>query len=328
MVTGATGHVGNTLVRRLRERGETVRCLALPGEDVAHLSALDVEIVRGDVRREADLDAAFAGADTVYHLASVISLRPGQTELLRSVNVEGTRNVIAACRRCNIRRLVYASSVHAFVEPPRGTAIDESTPVDPEAIPAAYGKSKAAATRIVQAAAAEGLDAVIVCPTGVIGPFDFLGSEMGALFRLYMRRRLAAYVDGAYDFVDVRDVADGLIAAAERGRRGELYILSGELITVRELLEALAASTGIRPPRLKAPAWLADIAAAVTTAASRLGRGRPLFTSDSLAILRSNSLVATDKAARELDWRPRPIRDSIADTVRWLSEPPGLGRQA
>ena len=317
-VTGATGHLGNTLTRLLCERGERVRCLVLPGEDIGPLRGLGVKISRGDVRDVDSLITAFTGVRTAYHLASVISLLPGRTELLQSVNVGGTRNVIEACRRCNVSRLVYVSSIHAFAEPPHGTMIDETTPIDPASIPAAYGKSKAEATRLVLAAAGAGLDAVVACPTGIIGPFDFLGSEMGHLFRLYMRRKMPAYVDGAYDFVDVRDVADGLIAVAERGRRGEVYILSGELITVEEILATLSRLTGIRPPRLKLPAWLAGLAADAATALSRLRGGRPLFTRESLAILRSNALVSHAKATRELGWQPRPIRDSIADTVRWL----------
>lgn len=317
-VTGATGHLGNTLVRLLCGRGERVRCLVLPGEPIDPLRGLDVEISRGDVRNLDDLVGAFTGARTVYHLASVISLLPRRKNLLASVNVGGTRNVIEACRRCSVRRLVYVSSIHAFAEPPRGTMIDEATPIDPMSIRAAYGKSKAEATRLVLAAADAGVDAVVACPTGIIGPFDFLGSEMGQLFRLYMRRRMPAYVDGAYDFVDVRDVAQGLIAVAERGRRGEVYILSGELITVEEILTTLSRLTGIRPPRLKLPAWLAGPITDAATAFSRLGGGRPLFTRESLAILRSNALVSHAKASRELGWQPRPIRDSIADTVQWL----------
>lgn len=320
VVTGATGHLGNTLVRRLCARGVRPRCLVLTGEGTEPLTGLAVETVTGDVRELTSLVTAFTGADTVYHLASVISLLPGQTQFLQSVNVDGTRNVIEACRRCGVRRLVYVSSIHAFVEPPTGTPIDEATPIDPALIPAAYGKSKAEATRLVLAAADAGLDAVIACPTGIIGPFDFLGSEMGRLFRLYARGRMPAYLDGAYDFVDVRDVADGLIAAAERGRAGEIYILAGELISVKEICATLARVTGIRPPWFRAPAWLADVSASVTTAWSRMRGGRPLFTRESLAILRSNSLVKTLKAMRELTWRPRPVRESIADTVSWFRE--------
>jgi dihydroflavonol-4-reductase len=322
VITGATGHLGNTLVRELRQRRaeEEIRCLVLPGEDLTPLDGLDVSVVRGDVRRVDDLSAAFSGADIVFHLASVISLRPDQAPLLTAVNVGGTRNVIAACRHCKVRRLVYTSSIHALIEPPHGVVIDEDTPIDPLRIPAAYGKSKAAATLSVLAAAEEGLDAVVVCPTGIIGPNDYLGSEMGRMFATFMRRRMPAYIDGAYDFVDVRDVAAGLVAAAERGRRGQVYILSGEHITVRRILEVLGEVTSIPVPRLKAPPWLAQTAAAVVTLLSRFGQARPLFTLESLAVLRSNALINRAKAMRELGWRPRPLNRTIADTAAWLRE--------
>ncbi|HEY3315032.1 MAG TPA: NAD-dependent epimerase/dehydratase family protein, partial [Bacillota bacterium] len=255
VVTGATGHIGNTLVRALLSRDAKVRCLVLPSEGREPLAGLDIETAMGDVRDSGSLEAAFAGADVVYHLASVITLSPRQGRLLKAVNVGGAANVVEACRRTGVRRLVYVSSIHAIAEPPQGTVIDETMPIDPSRIHMAYGKSKAEATRIVLRAAGQGLDAVVVCPTGVIGPYDFRLSEMGRLFLTFAKRRLPAFVDGAYDFVDVRDVAEGLIAAADKGRTGEVYILSGELVTVRRLMGLLGGVTGTRAPRFLAPAW-------------------------------------------------------------------------
>ncbi len=318
VVTGAAGHIGNTLVRALLEKGHKVRCLVMPREGLEPLAGLDVEIVEGDVRDRASLVKAFAGASVVYHLASIISLVPGRSSLLTEVNVNGTANVVAACRECGVGRLVYTSSIHAFAEPPKGVAIDESAPIDPKLIKMEYGRTKAQATRVVLEAAAEGLDAVVVCPTGVIGPHDYKRSEMGQLFIGFARGLVSAYVDGAYDFVDVRDVAEGLIAACERGRRGEVYILSGELITVKELVKVLAQITRRPAPRLRAPAWLADLAAALATPIAKLLGERPVFTRESLITLRSNPLATHAKATRELGWVPRPIRRSIADAIDWF----------
>lgn len=328
VVTGATGHLGNTLVRELRRRKprEEIRCLVLPGEDLAPLAGLGVAVVRGDVRSLGDLLAICDGADVVYHLASLISLRPDQSPLLNAVNVGGARNVIEACRRCGVRRLVYTSSIHALIEPPVGVVIDETTPVDPARIPAAYGKSKATATLTVLAAAEAGLDAVVVCPTGIVGPNDFLGSEMGRLFTAFVRRQMPAYIAGAYDFVDVRDVAAGLIAAAERGARGRIYILSGEYVSVRRMLELLSEVTSVPLPRWCAPAWVAEATVAVVAACSRFSRARPLFTRESLAVLRSNAVISHARAERELDWHPRPLHQSIADTVAWLRATGRTGR--
>lgn len=224
VVTGATGHIGNVLVRALVARGERVRCLVLPSDNLRPLAGLAVEVVRGDVRDPRSLDAAFAGAGAVFHLASVITLTPDQARVLHEVNVAGARNVAEACLKAGVRRLVHTSSVHAMAEPPEGVVIDESAPFDPARIRFEYGRTKAPGTLEVLAAAGRGLDAVVVCPTGVIGPFDFAPSEMGRLFLAFARRRVWAYPDGGYDFVDVRDAAEGHLLAAEKGRTGESYL--------------------------------------------------------------------------------------------------------
>ncbi len=320
VVTGATGHLGNNLVRALVGRGETVRCLVLPRDNLRALDGLSVEIVRGDVRRLDDLRRAFAGADVVYHLASVIAISSGQARLLNQVNVRGARNVVDACLELGVRRLVYTSSVHAFVEPPHGQAIDEMAPFDPDGIRFAYGKSKAKATLAVLDGVRRGLDAVILNPTGIIGPYDFGPSEMGQLFVAFARGQVKAYVDGGYDFVDVRDVAAAHLAACEKGRTGESYLLSGEYVTVRELLSILAKLTGRPEPRRHIPAWAADLAAPFSVLYGRLTRTRPLFTPDSLYYLRSNSMTSHGKATRELGYHPRPVRRSVAETVKWLKD--------
>jgi len=172
--------------------------------------------------------------------------------------VEGTRNVVSACLETGVRRLVYVSSIHALVEPPHGTVIDESAPFDPSRISFPYGRSKARASLEVLEAVERGLDAVIVCPTGIIGPHDYVPSEMGELFITFARGGLPAYVDGGYDFVDSRDVAAGLISAARLGRAGEVYVVFGERITVRELLLPLEELAGVKALRLRLTAQVAD----------------------------------------------------------------------
>jgi len=338
VVTGATGHLGNNLVRALsaggrtvderapsagRAAGETagrVRCVVLPGDDLRPLEGLEVEIVEGDVRDPEFLVKAFRGASVVYHLASVIALTPARARLVEEVNVKGTRNVVSACLETGVGRLVYVSSVHALVEPPPGEVIDESAPVDPDRIAFAYGKSKARATLEVLKAVDRGLDAVIACPTGIIGPYDFGPSEIGEFFITFARGGLPAYVDGGYDFVDVRDVAAGLISAARLGRAGELYLLSGEQMTVREMLRLLEELTEVKAPRLRLPVWVADGLAPLAALYYRLTGAKAIFTSDSLYYLRSNSLTSHAKAACELGFSPRPIRESIADTLEWMRD--------
>lgn len=173
VVTGATGHIGNVLVRELLSRGENVSVVIPPFEDTACLDGLQLEMVKGDVRQIDSLIQAFRGGDVVYHLAGAISILPGKNELLHQVNVVGTRNVVEACLKTDVRRLIYTSSIHAVKEPPHGTVIDETLPYDPDTVLGDYAKSKARATLEVLKGVKRGLDAVIVCPTGVIGPYDY-----------------------------------------------------------------------------------------------------------------------------------------------------------
>ncbi|MGC8874558.1 MAG: SDR family oxidoreductase [Chloroflexia bacterium] len=320
VVTGATGHLGNNLVRALVARGEQVRALIYPADPVRPLEGLPVERVEGDVRDIDSLRCAFDGADIVYHLAGLIAIEPSRSSLLYDVNVMGTRNVVEACLERGVRRLVYTASIHALVEPPHGTMIDEHFPFDPSRIATDYGRSKAQAALEVLDGVECGLDAVIVSPTGIIGPHDYQPSEMGRFFLMFAQRRLPVCIAGAYDFVDVRDVAEGLIAAAQRGRRGHNYILSGEQVSIERLLAILSEETGVPVPRLRLPTAVARAAAAFVCSYARARGTRPLLTTESVAILASNSCIRHDKATRELGYAPRPIEETVRDTIRWFVE--------
>lgn len=331
-VTGATGHIGNNLVRSLTAQGWRVQCLVMPGDDLGALTGLPVTIYRGDVRDRAALAKLCAGVDVCFHLASLVTIIPGNVSLLEEINVGGARCVAESCLAAGIRRLVHTSSIHALAEPPPGTAINEEQPFDPGAIATAYGRSKARGTLEVLAVARRGLDAVVVCPTGAIGPHDYRPSSLGQLILDYSRRGLPAYVDGAYDFVDVRDVAEGMVAASGRGRPGRTYILSGQRLTVREIFTCLEELTGLAAPRLKVPSWCAYPAAAALTAYGRLTGSRPLLTADTVSTLSSNSHISCARARRELGYRSRPVREAIAAALAWFQEsgmlqirrPPGI----
>jgi len=219
VVTGATGHIGNVLVRELVARGQIVRALVLPNDDCHPLAGLDVEIIHGNVTDLKSLESAFIGADIVYHLAGIVTIMPSMKKVLERVNVGGVRNVATACRTSGVRRLVYTSSVHAIAEPPHGTVIDESQPFDPERVLGDYARSKARATLLLLDEVRKGgLDAIICCPTGVIGPWDYGISNIGQLILDFASGYLKSYVRGAYDFVDVRDVANGLMLPLSRYR--------------------------------------------------------------------------------------------------------------
>ena len=317
LVTGATGHIGNVLVRKLLERGEKVRVLILPGESIESIQGLDVEAVEGDILNLDSLFESFQGIRGVFHLAGVISILPGENPFVQKVNVEGTRNVIRAAIETGIKKLVYTSSIHAIKRIDNGV-IDETLPYDPDNPYGDYDRSKAQATLDVQQAAQAGLEAVIVCPTGVIGPYDFRGSMMGHVIRTAAENKPTLYVDGAYDFVDVRDVAEGLINAAENGKRGESYILSGQRISVRYLLETVREITGQGVMLLKMPFELAKWVAKFTPRYYQWTKTSPRFTPYSLEVLQSNSNISHEKATRELDYQPRTLYESIADTVKWF----------
>ena len=317
LVTGATGHIGNVLVRELLGGGERVRALVRSGKMPRALEGLDIEIARGDILDMDSLEDAMQGVDVVYHLAAKISVLPGPESETERVNYEGMLNVLSAAQRTGIRRLVYASSIYALRKPPEGAPFDETQPFDADQGRGAYDSSKARASLAVQKAAADGLDAVIICPTAVAGPCDFHDSEAGRAIRLYMRPGLKFYVEGAYDFIDVRDAAHGFVLAAGKGRSGETYILSGDRLTVREVVQTVQEAAECWSPAIKIPLWLAYLAADLMPLYIELTEAKPFFTSYSLDAICSNSNISHAKASRELGFCPRPARQAIMDSVRW-----------
>jgi dihydroflavonol-4-reductase len=320
LVTGATGHIGNALARTLTGRGQPVRALVLPGEDRRPLEGLPVEVFEGDVLEPEAMRQAVAGVDTIYHLAGMISIQPGHDPRVWRVNVDGTANVVAAAREAGVRRLVYTSSIHAIQRAALEVTVDEQLPFDPDHALSDYDRSKAQASLAVLQAARQGLGAVIVCPTGVIGPYDYRGSEMGRLLLDALQARVLFSVDGAYDFVDVRDVAQGQILACERGRPGECYILSGEQIRIPRILEIARESIGRRIPHLVVSLPLARILARIGPLLAALRRVPARFTPYAIETVASNSRISHAKASRELGYHPRSLPESIADSVAWLLE--------
>ncbi|MBN2309563.1 MAG: SDR family oxidoreductase [Candidatus Hydrogenedentes bacterium] len=316
-LTGPSGHVGCNLIRALLGAGHRLRALLYPGTAIPQ--GLDVEPVRGDVLDEDCLRAAFDGAEVVYHLAAVITLRARDDERARRVNVEGTRNVVKACRECGVRRLVHFSSIHALSAHPAGTVIDETRPLCEGTRALAYDRSKADAERVVLAAVEQdGLDAVIVNPTGVMGPHDYEPSRMGRALIDLCRGKMPASVGGGFNWVDVRDVCLGAIAAEQRGAPGERFILGGEYLTMSEIAQILYELTGAKPPSWCVPLWLAQLALPFAALHGFLTHKEPLFTRASLYALCNHQQVSHEKAARVLDYQPRPIRQTLEDTVAWF----------
>jgi short-subunit dehydrogenase/dTDP-4-dehydrorhamnose reductase len=329
LVTGAAGHLGCALVRELVADGEEVRVLVLPQEDLEGLKGIPLHIVKGNVLDLDSIRGAASNVDVVYHLAGIVSIMPGKDELMHRVNVEGTANVARAARERGVRRLVCVSSIHALARPPEGTPIDEGVPIDPHNSAGEYDRTKAEAALAVLAEVERGLDAVIVCPTGIIGPYDFRGiSPMARQVRLWARAGSHLILDGHFDFVDVRDVARGMILAARGGSAGRLYILAGERISVEALLARVKDAAGTKGRAVRVPRWLAHCVAAFATMHSRLWGQKVQLTRYALETLESNSRISCSRARDELGYKPRPIELTIRDTVHWLRENPEPAVQA
>lgn len=317
-VTGASGHLGANLVRLLLARGRSVR--AIVHRSRRGLDGLPVESVAADLHDESSLRRALAGAGTVFHLAAKVSAGWEPASAVVETNVRGTANLVHACQVVGIRRLVHFSSIQALA-PRRGAAVDETAPLvraeDREHGP--YDRAKAEAERIVLDAARAGLPAVILNPTAVLGPYDFQRSPMGDCLRALARGRLPALVaPGEQDFVDARDVAAAALAAERRGRSGERYLLSGTRLSLVELARRWAAVTGHPAPRLAVPMSLARAAAPFAAWWARRLQRRPLLTPESLRMLRLGHPVDRAKAEHELEYRPRPIEETLRDTWAWM----------
>lgn len=316
-VTGASGHLGAALTRELVRRGTRVRA-AVRGPARA-LEGLDIETVKADVLDNQSLRAAFDGVDVVFHLAGIISLASDGSSAVRRTNVGGSKNVVDACLDRNVGRLVHCSSIHAFLSRPRDGCIDESrqlVPWDDHREPL-YDRTKAAGQRHVCAGLNKGLNAVIVHPTAVIGPYDFKGSPMGKVIRSLANGTFPALVEGGFDWVDVRDVAVGMCAAASRACSGDSFILSGHYCSIPQLAKMIGAISGVRPPRFVSPMWLARLGAPFAEAWAKLAGNPPVYTSESLLALRRHQEVSCDRARRALNYDPRPLEETIRDTLEW-----------
>jgi dihydroflavonol-4-reductase len=318
VITGASGHIGANLVRALLEQGRPTRCLVHRSHRA--LDGLDTEIVQGDILDVAALTDVFRGARVVYHLAARISLSGGDWPEVERVNVAGTRNVVEACQRAGVGRLVHFSSIHALVQEPFDKPVDESRPRVASRRYPPYDRSKAAAEELVRQAIADGLNAVIINPTAIIGPHDYQLSYVGEAILSMAQGKLPALVTGGFDWVDVRDVVAGAMQAEAKAPAGADYLLGGHWVSMCDIAAQVAEITGVAPARFVCPLWLARASAPLIQGISHLSRRRPLYTSVSLRALWSNRRISHARATRELGYRPRPFRETLEDTLRWFRE--------
>jgi dihydroflavonol-4-reductase len=317
IITGGAGHVGGTLARALLAHGSKVR--AMVRSDVRSLQGLDVEKVGADLRDTSSLIRAFKDVEVVFHTAARISITGSDARQVVETNLEGTRNVIAACIKTGVRRLVHFSSIEALHPEPLESPLDETRAfVDGGFSP--YAISKARAETDVRAAIAQGLDAVILNPTAIIGPYDFKPSMMGKALMSFARGTIPMMIDGGFDWVDVRDVAEAAIAAARHAPAGGRYIVGGRWASMEELAGIISEVTGSRVPRLHCPMSLAEAWAPISTLFCAMVGKAPLFTRYTLVALKGNRLVTHERAAAELSYCPRDLRTTIRDTCAWFQE--------
>ncbi len=318
VVTGASGHVGANLVRALLERGHAVCGMVHVGSTA--LVGLDIQTVTGDVTDYASLLRAFDGADVVFHLAGHISIARGDCVKLIGVNVEGTRNVVQACLDSRVRRLVHFSSIHALAEGRAAAELSEETPLADDAGCPAYDRSKARGELLIMDAVRQGLDAVVLLPTGVVGPYDYRPSHFGRVLIALARKRLPVLVSGGFDWVDARDVAAGAIAAAESAPSGRRYVLSGHWVSLPDVATLARCLTGTKASGVTLPLPLARACGPLAEGACRVLGIDPLFTCYSIDSLAKCRHVSHDRASAELGYQPREFAETLADTYRWFSQ--------
>lgn len=320
LVTGGAGHLGTAVIKRILSDGGQVRALCLEGEK--HLPE-GAEIYYGDVLDVSSLERFFSDIEDreviVIHCAGVVSISSKFDQRVIDVNVTGTKNVTDLCVAKNVKKLIYVSSVHAIREKPVGQVMTEPDVFDPEKVTGLYAKTKAEATRYVLAAVSRGLDAEVVFPSGIIGPYDYGRSHTNTIVSDYVNHRLVSAVKGGYDFVDVRDVADGIIACAERGKPGEGYILSGGYHSIKEILYDLHEITGQKEIKSFLPVKFVNLVAPLCELYYKIRKEPPLFTKYSIYTLSCNSAFSNEKAKKELGFSPRNIKDTLRDTFFWLS---------
>lgn len=315
VITGASGFLGAHLARTLKDRGVEVR--AADRSRGPALDDVDVEFVEIDVLDPASLRAAFEGQDRVFHLAAIISIVGDPTGEVWRVNVHGPRNAATVAFECGGGRFVHCSSVHSFDLERCGPSLDESGLPTTHPDAPAYDRSKRAGEEAVRLVVQKGLDAVVVNPTGIIGPDDRGPSRMGETVLQFMTRKIPVGITGQFDFVDVRDVVEGLIAAGDRGRTGENYLLSGSRLSIRELGMLVERYSGVPVPPLSIPLRLVTPLAPLVMQIEQRTK-KPIFTPDAMHALKYSPVVSHYRAATDLGYRSRPIHETVRDTVAWF----------
>jgi dihydroflavonol-4-reductase len=318
-VTGATGFVGSHVARALAEQGADLRLLVRASSDLRNLEGLNAERVIGDLREPESLDRAISGCETVFHVAADYRLWVRDPEQMYRANVDGTKAILNAAKKNGVRRVVYTSSVATMGFTSNGHPADENSPVSLENMIGPYKRSKFMAEQVALEAGRSGMDVVVVNPTTPVGERDIKPTPTGRIVVDFLKKKFPAYVDTGLNLVDVRECARGHVMALEKGRSGERYILGGENLTLKQILDKLAAITGLPSPKVKVPYVMALASGVVDEVVTGRILGRePRATIDAVRMGRKKMFVTSVKAERELAWKPGPVDDALRRAVEWF----------
>lgn len=320
VVTGGKGHVGFALVKELADRGESIRLLLRSDSKV--FDNIECEKIMGDVCDSESLEKAFEGAETVYHVAGVVDISGEKDKQVWEVNVEGTKKVVAACKKCGVKNLVYVSSVDAVPVGNGNEEIVEISHFDPDLLEGTYAKSKAVATQFVLDSADDSLKICVVHPSTCIGPYDNNGtSSMCSVIKLFAKGLFPMTFDfGSCNFVDVRDCAKGMVAAAEKGRNGECYFLCGKVISLDDFIGVLAEACGKKHPKIVIKQKFVNDIIPFCEKVFEIAKLPPMINEYSIRKISENFNFSNAKAMAELGFEPRPLVESLRDTVKWLKK--------
>ncbi len=320
VVTGGKGHVGFALVKELADRGERIRLLLRSDSKV--FDNIECEKIMGDVCDSESLEKAFEGAETVYHVAGVVDISGEKDKQVWEVNVEGTKKVVAACKKCGVKNLVYVSSVDAVPVGNGNEEIVEISHFDPDLLEGTYAKSKAVATQFVLDSADDSLKICVVHPSTCIGPYDNNGtSSMCSVIKLFAKGLFPMTFDfGSCNFVDVRDCAKGMVAAAEKGRNGECYFLCGKVISLDDFIGVLAEACGKKHPKIVIKQKFVNDIIPFCEKVFEIAKLPPMINEYSIRKISENFNFSNAKAMAELGFEPRPLVESLRDTVKWLKK--------
>ncbi|MGH9517361.1 MAG: hopanoid-associated sugar epimerase [Terriglobales bacterium] len=318
-VTGATGFVGSHVARALAEQGADLRLLVRGSSNTKNIDDVKAERVTGDLRDPASLDKGMAGCEVVFHVAADYRLWVRDPEEMHRSNVEGTRAILEAARKNKVRRVVYTSSVATMGFTLNGQPADENSPVSLDNMIGPYKRSKFQAEQVAMEAARAGQDVVIVNPSTPVGERDIKPTPTGRIVVDFLKRKFPAYVDTGLNLVDVKECAQGHVAALERGKSGERYMLGGENLTLKQILDKLAAITGLPSPSVRVPYVLALATGVVDEIVTGRIRGRePRATIDAVRMGRKKMFVSSAKAERELGWKGGAVDDALKRAAEWF----------